>query len=349
MKAVAFSIKPFEKEFLAKANQKKHDITLISNALGPDTAVYAEGKEAVIVFTNDDVSALVIEKLAGLGVKYIVTRSVGTDHIDKGAAAKYGIKLSNVPSYSPQAIAEHAVALAFVLNRQISKANQHAHQFDFRNDELIGFNFSGKTVGLIGLGSTGQAVGRIYNGMGCNVIGYDQNFPKDIEGIQPETLPDLLSQSDIISLHLPLSSKTKYLINKESIDQMKHGVMLINTSRGALIKTTDVLDALITGKIGYLGLDVYEFERGLFFENHENDDKKDQLLNELMQQPNVIVTPHQAYLTREALQEISNQTIKNLDLWQMNKCAINDCASENDCRKDLAVEPQNKNNHAKST
>jgi len=345
MKAVAYSIKPFEKEFLAKANQKKHDITLISNALDPDTAAYAEGKDAVIVFTNDDVSARVIEKLAGLGIKYIVTRSVGTDHIDKVAAAKYGIKLSNVPSYSPQAIAEHAVALAFSLNRQISKADMHSHHFDFRNDDLIGFNFSGKTVGLIGLGNTGQAVGRIYNAIGCKVIGYDMNFPKDIDFIQSATLPDLLSQSDIISLHLPLSSKTTHFINKEKIDQMKNGVMLINTSRGAVIKTTDVLDGLLTGKIGYLGLDVYEFEKGLFFLNHENDDKKDQLLNELMKQPNVIVTPHQAYLTREALQEISNQTIKNLDLWQMNKCVGNACACNKDCRKKDAVEPQNKNTH----
>src|ERR1700733_1585155 len=142
MKAVAFSIKPFEKEFLAKANQKKHDITLISNPLNFDTAAYAAGKDAVIVFTNDDVSATVIDKLAGLGIKYIVSRSAGTDNIDKETAAKYGIKLSNVPSYSPKAIAEHAVSLAFALNRRLIKADQNAHHFDFRNDELIGFNFS---------------------------------------------------------------------------------------------------------------------------------------------------------------------------------------------------------------
>src|ERR1700744_325365 len=159
MKAVAYSIKPFEKEFLAKANQKKHDITLISNPLNTDTAIYAAGKDAVIVFTNDDVSSKVIEKLAALGIKYIVTRSVGTDHIDKATAAKYKIKLANVPSYSPQAIAEHAVALAFALNRKLIKSNHNVHHFDFRNDNLMGFNFAGKTVGIIGLGKTGQAVG----------------------------------------------------------------------------------------------------------------------------------------------------------------------------------------------
>lgn len=331
MKAVAYSIKPFEKEFLAKANQKKHDITLISNALSADTVAFAEGKEAVIVFTNDDVSAFVIEKLAQLGVKYIVTRSVGTDHLDREAAARYGIKLSNVPSYSPQAIAEHAVAMAFALNRQLLKADRRSHHFDFRNNDLIGFNFAGKTVGIIGLGHTGQAAANIFNGMGCHVIGYDQFVPSDLKSIKSETLNALLAESDIISIHLPLTSSTRHLINKETISRMKNGAMLINTSRGEVINTKDVLEALKIGKIGYVGLDVYEFEKGLFFENHEDDNVKDQLLNELMRHPNVLITPHQAYLTREALQEISNQTIKNLDLWQKNKCVGDACAGIKDC------------------
>jgi D-lactate dehydrogenase len=345
MKAVAYSIKPFEKEFLAKANQKKHDITLISNALGPNTVVYAEGKEAVIVFTNDDVSAFVIEKLAALGVKYIVTRSVGTDHIDKKAAAKYHIKLANVPSYSPQAIAEHAVAMAFALNRQLLKADRRSHHFDFRNDDLIGFNFAGKTVGIIGLGQTGQAVARIFNGLGCKVLGYDLSFPADTPYLLQTELKELLASSEIISLHLPLTQSTEHFIDNTTISQMKNGVMLLNTSRGAIIKTTDLADALESGKIGYLGLDVYEFEKGLFFENHESDQVKDQLLNNLMRHPNVLITPHQAYLTKEALQEISNQTIKNLDLWQMNKCVGSACACDKDCRKKDAVEPQNENIH----
>jgi len=178
MKAVAYSIKPFEKEFLAKANQKKHDITLISNPLNFDTAAYAAGKDAVIVFTNDDVSATVIDKLKAEGVKYIVTRSVGTDHIDTERAAKHGIKLSNVPSYSPKAIAEHAAALAFALNRKLVKADHNSRNFDFRNDDLIGFNFSGKTVGIIGLGQTGKEVAQIFTGLGCRVIGYDEEGGK---------------------------------------------------------------------------------------------------------------------------------------------------------------------------
>ena len=341
MKAVAYSIKSFEKEFLAKANQKKHDITLISNPLSLDTAIYAEGKDAVIVFTNDDVSGKVIGKLATLGIKYIVTRSTGTDHIDNEAAARHDIKLSNVPSYSPQAIAEHAVALAFALNRHVVKADENAHHFDFRNDALIGFNFFGKTVGLIGLGNTGHAVARIFNGLGCHILGYDFNFPKDTPFIQQATLTSLLASSDIISLHLPLTPSTKYIINRDTIDQMKNGVMLINTSRGALIKTKDVMDALEHGKIGYLGLDVYEYEKGLFFEDHENDLVKDPLLKNLLQHPNVLITPHQAYLTTEALQEIANRTIKNLDLWQMNKCVGTACVCEADCEKNKLDGSQN--------
>ncbi|GAA3990730.1 2-hydroxyacid dehydrogenase [Mucilaginibacter dorajii] len=331
MKAVAYSIKPFEKEYLAKANEKKHDITLISNALSPDTAIYAEGKDAVIVFTNDDVSAVVIEKLAKSGVKYIVTRSTGTDHINKEAAAQFGIKIANVPSYSPQAIAEHAAAIAFALNRHLVTADQHSHNFDFRNDELIGFNFSGKTIGLIGLGNTGKAVAKIFNGLGCKVIACDPDFPEDIPNVEPVSLDVLLITADIISLHLPLTPATKHIVKRETIEKMKNGVMLINTSRGALIRTTDAIAALKSGKIGYLGLDVYEFEKGLFFEDHEGDMVKDPLLHSLLNYPNVLITPHQAYLTKEALQEIADQTIKNLDLWQQNKCVGKACICQKDC------------------
>jgi len=333
MKAVAYSIKSFEKEYLAKANQKKHDITLISNPLGPDTAIYAEGKDAVIVFTNDDVSAVVIGKLAALGVKYIVTRSSGTDHIDKDAAAAHHIKIANVPSYSPQAIAEHAVAMAFALNRQVVKADHHTHAFDFRNDGLIGFNFAGKTVGIIGLGSTGQAVAAIFHGLGCNVIGYDLFFPADEPYAKPVSLEYLLENADIITLHVPLTADTRHFIDAESIAKMKNGVMLINTSRGLLVNTADVLLAIESGKIGYLGIDVYEFEKGLFFEDHQKDATKDPLLNKLMEHANVLVTPHQAYLTREALQEIANSTIKSLDLWQQNKCVGKACACAKECQK----------------
>ncbi|MBS7563319.1 2-hydroxyacid dehydrogenase [Mucilaginibacter sp. Bleaf8] len=332
MKVVAYSIKSFEKEFLAKANQKKHDITLISNPLGPETAFYAEGKDAVVVFTNDNVSAPVVHQLADMGIKYIATRSAGTDHIDKQAAAERGIKLANVPVYSPQAIAEHTVALALSLSRQVVKAEEHSLHFDFRQDELIGFNFHGKTVGLVGLGHIGQATAAIFNGLGCKVIGYDAFLTESLPSIEMVSFAELLMQSDIISLHAPLTTDTHHLINASSLALMKDGVMLLNTSRGGLLNTRDVIHGLNTGKVGYLGIDVYENEKGLFFEDHEHDEVKDTLLMDLMQHPNVLVTPHQAYLTKEALQQIADQTIKNLDLWQLKKCVGNACVCSKNCR-----------------
>jgi D-lactate dehydrogenase len=339
MKAVAYSIRSFEKEFLAIANQKKHDITLISNPLNLSTVNYAKGKDAVIVFTNDDVTAGVIEELARLGIKYIITRSTGTDHIDKHAATLHNIKVANVPSYSPQAIAEHSVALAFALNRRLIRADKNSHQFDFRNEELIGFNFYGKTVGLIGLGHTGLAAAKIYGGLGCNVIGHDPYVKGDVNGIKLVLLDTLLAESDIISLHLPLTEDNKYLICEETLSRMKDGVMLINTSRGGLICTTDVLAALQSGKLGYLGLDVYEHEHGLFFEDHTDDHHKDTLLQMLLVCDNVLITPHQAYLTKEALQEIANRTIESLDKYQIKKCLGDACICAQGCRV-KAIDPK---------
>lgn len=332
MKVVAYSIKAFEKEFLAKANQKKHDITLISNPLSLETAAYAKGKDAIIVFANDDVSAPVINRLADLGISYISARCTGTDNIDKQAATLRGIKLANVPNYSPQAIAEHTVALALALSRHLVKADAHSHHFDFNLDGLVGFNFHGKTVGLIGLGNIGTATAAIFNGLGCKVIAYDKNEDTIGNNIQSVTLEELLNQSDVVSLHTPLTPETTHLINKVTIFLMKKGVMLLNTSRGGLINTADALEALEIGRIGYLGLDVYENEQGLFFEDHHNDDVKDHLLERLMRHTNVIITPHQAFLTNEALQQIADQTIKNLDLWQADKCVGHACVCAKNCR-----------------
>lgn len=339
MKVVAYSINPFEKEFLIRANQKKHDITLISNALSIETVAYAEGKDAVLVFTNDDVSEKIVNKLADLGVKFIATRSKGTDHINKKAAEKRDIKLANVPTYSPQAIAEHTVALALALGRHLISANKHTHNFDFRLTELIGFNFNGKTAGIIGLGEIGMATANIFRGLGCKVIGHDIQSPKNVIDIEMMELDDLLVQSDIVSLHVPLTEQTHHIINKDAISLMKPNVMLLNTSRGGLIDTKEVLDALESGKIGYLGLDVYEFEKGLFFGDHEHDKHKDALLKKLIAYPNVLITPHQAFLTREALQEIANQTIKNLDLWQEEKCVGDACVCNKNCRAKMAAAP----------
>jgi len=331
MKVVAYSIKAFEKEFLIKANQKKHDITLISNRLTEDTVGFAAGKDAVVVFTNDDVSKAIVEKLAAFGVKFIATRSVGTDHIDKQTAASHGLKVANVPMYSPEAIAEQTIALTLALSRHLAVANRHSHEFNFRLDELVGFNLHGKTVGIIGLGHIGLITAKLFKAFGCRVLGYDIE-PVIDTAIELTTLDELLMQSDILSLHAPLTDETRHLINDATIALMKDGVMLINTSRGDLIDTRHVSDALFAGKIGYLGLDVYEHEKGLFFEDHEHDEHKDALLTKLMSHPNVLVTPHQAFLTREALHEIAARTIHNLDLWQQEKCVGNACVCAKNCR-----------------
>lgn len=332
MKVVVYSTKLFEKEYLAKANHKKHDITLISNPLEIDTASFAEGKDAVVVFTNDDVSAPVINKLKSYGVKYITTRSVGTDHIDCEAASAAKIKVANVPNYSPQSIAEHAIALIMALNRKTVTAYKNVQLFDFRLDELQGFTLYQKTVGLFGFGKIAHCLANILNGFGCKVLVYDpfvENLPANVTRV---SLEDLYQQSNIISLHAPLNASTNHIINSKSIEKMQHGVMLINTGRGALVNTKDLLNALKDGKIAYYGADVYENEKNLFFKNHQDDLQKDEILQELLKRPNVIITPHQAFLTTEALQEIAEKTIKNLDFWQANKCVGASCACANSCK-----------------
>ncbi|WP_051291042.1 2-hydroxyacid dehydrogenase [Pedobacter glucosidilyticus] len=335
MKVVVYSTRSFEKELLAKANQKKHDITLIANPLTDETTSYAEGKDAVVVFTSDDVSASVIQKLAHYGVKYIATRSVGTDHIDKQAAAAANIKIANIPSYSPHSIAEHVLTLVLALNRKILLSTERSKNFDFRLDGLVGFTLYGKTVGIIGLGEIGLITAKIFNGFGCKVLAYDQ-VKHQHTGIKHVGLEELYAKSDIISLHVPLTDETRHIINAEHLAKMKTGVMLINTGRGGLLNTNDVLQALKSGKIGALGADVYEYEHGLFFENHHQDKQKDCLLQQLLAFPNVMITPHQAFLTKEALQEIAQLTIKSLDLWQENKCVGKACACAKNCQKEAA-------------
>lgn len=314
MKAIFYSTKINEKDLLIKSNQDKHEITFTSKKLSIDTISYAKGMDAVIVFTNDEVTAPVIKALAERGIKYIATRSVGIDHIDQEAARKHDIKVANIPDYSPQAIAEHAVMLALALSRHLIQSNQQCRVFNFSLDGLTGFNFYGKTVGIIGLGHIGTAAVPIFHGLGCKILGHEIR-PKKLNHVKFVDLDTLYRESDIISLHVPLNPETKHMINTDSIKKMKDGVMIINTARGELIKTTAVLDALKSRKIGYLGLDVYEYEKGLFFEDHETDEFRDFLFSELMKYPNVLISPHQAFLTKEALQEIANQIIATLDRW----------------------------------
>ncbi|WP_285008180.1 2-hydroxyacid dehydrogenase [Pedobacter faecalis] len=313
MKALVYSSRKNEREILSKANDGKHELSWQTAALSKDTVQLAAGQDAVVVFTNDDVSASVMNQLATLGVKYVITRSAGTDHIDFEAAARNGIRVSNIPAYSPNAIAEHAIALTLALSRHLIRANRNCMQYDFSLDHLTGFNLNGKQVGIVGMGHIGLITARIFQGFGCNVSGYDVNPDVSAPGIPQVPLNDLLQSCDIISLHVPLNRQTEHMINSETLSLMKKGAMLINTSRGGLVNTIDVLQALDAGRLGYYGTDVYEFERGIFFEDRESDTVRDALLTRLIAHPKVLLTPHQAFLTVEAISDITTQVIRLLD------------------------------------
>jgi D-lactate dehydrogenase len=318
MKVIAYSIKSCEKEPLVTFNKKKHDITLISNRLTLNTVSYAEGKEAVLVFSSDDVSAPVIRELHKRGVKYICTRSTGTDHIDLAEAAKLGIRTANIPSYSPESIAEHALALMLALARNLIPGHRQIMTYDFTLDNLLGFTLKGKTIGIVGFGKTGKSLTRILTGFGANVI------ISDIEDIKKEaaelgatqvSYEDILHLSDIISFHVPLTEQTHHIVNSESIAKMKPGVILINVSRGAIFNSKDVYDALQNNRIHKIGMDVYEFEHEVFFFDHSRIPVNDKLLKSFIQHSRVILTPHQAFLTKEALEVIAENTIQHLDNW----------------------------------
>jgi D-lactate dehydrogenase len=336
MKAVVYSTQPFEKELLAKANNKKHDITLISNSLSLDTAFYAEGKDAVIVFTNDCLDEATINKLAGYGIRYISTRSVSTDHIDRVAAAKNHIKVANIPSHTQNSIAEHTIALALTLNRKIIPGAIETKKFDYYLDGLTSFNFFGKTVGIIGFGNIGTQAAAIFSAFGCKIMVHDTLVKHIPHQYQLVGLEKLLAHADIISLHIPSTDENRHLINSSNISRMKNGVMLLNTSASNLVDYYAVLKALKAKKIGYFGSTIYE-DGGRIYFNDRDDGQNKLLIEELKSLKNVILSPQQTFLTHEALQEIANQTIRNLDNWHLNKCTGKACACLDNCKKDEAI------------
>lgn len=318
MKAIAFSVGSFEEPFLRDTN---HDLTLVKDRLSSDTVDQADGYQAVLIFGTDDASKDVLTRLHQLGVRYVLTRSAGTDHIDQTTADELGIAVKSIPAYSPGAIAEYAVALMLALGRHLRQSTDNARAFNFKlTRQLVGFELRGKTVGIAGYGNIGQTLAIILAGFGCKLLAYDTNA----EGVQEEqqvpiefvSLEDLLSRSDIISVHLPLTDQTKGLFNKGTFEQMKQGAMLINTGRGGVLNTRDAIGALKSGQLGYLGIDVYEHEKGLFFEDQSDADDHDPLVEELLSLPNVLVTGHQAFLTEEALQAIAHQSMEILSEWE---------------------------------
>jgi D-lactate dehydrogenase len=283
--------------------------------LQPQTAALAEGFDAICAFVNDKLDATVLERLRSLAIRMVALRCAGYNNVDLAAAARLGLTIARVPAYSPEAVAEHTAALILALNRKVYRAYNRVREGNFSLDGLVGFNLHGKTVGLIGTGKIGTAVARILGpGFGCRLLGYDP-APDDgcaRLGVNYVRLPELFSQSDVISLHSPLVPETLHLIDRDALAHMKRGVMLINTSRGALIDTPAVIDALKSGQIGALGLDVYEEETALFFEDHSSNVISDDVFARLLTFPNVVVTGHQAFLTQEALAHIAQTTVENL-------------------------------------
>lgn len=334
-KVILFDAKPYDRLFFDEANQcYGYSLKYIANRLSIDTVALASGYDAVCAFVNDDVSAPVVERLHELGVPVIAMRCAGYNNVDLAAVFRK-IHVARVPAYSPYAVAEHAMALVLGLNRKTHKAYNRTRDGNFALSGLLGFDLHGKTGGVIGTGRIGQVFASILKGFGMRVLAFDR-FPQpewaEQAGVEYTDLDSLYRQADVISLHCPLTPDTEYMIDALSLEKMKDGVMLINTSRGGLIRTRDLIDALKSGKIGAAGLDVYEEEDEYFFEDRSADVLTDDVLARLLTFPNVLVTAHQAFFTREALQNIAQTTLANLREFFDGETMVNEICYR--CSKD---------------
>lgn len=319
MKVLIYSARDYEIPFLEKANGGRHQVTYLKEALDVDTAFKSVGYKAVSIFSGDDASSIVLEILRDLGVKYITLRSTGHNNVQLKTAKKYKLKVANVPNYSPNAIAEHAVALLLALNRKIIVADKQVHSLNFLQDGLMGFDLFGKTVGIIGTGKIGSAFCRIMHGFGCNILAHDlveDSHLKESYGVDYIDLNSLCTNSDIISLHVPLTKKTYDMINETNLALMKPNALLINTARGAVVHTNALISAIENHKIAGYGTDVYEREKGIFFRDNSKKGIKDKRLKKLLSLPNVLMTPHQAFMTTEAINNIAQTTFENIDAWE---------------------------------
>ncbi|WP_409283213.1 2-hydroxyacid dehydrogenase [Pseudomonas protegens] len=318
MRTILFSSQNYDRESFLGANLPAGiELQFQAARLSLDTAALAERHEVVCAFINDDLSAPVLEQLAAGGTRLIALRSAGYNHVDLPAAQRLGLDVVRVPAYSPHAVAEHAVALILALNRRLHRAYNRTREGDFTLHGLTGFDLVGKTVGIVGTGQIGATFARIMAGFGCQLLAYDP-FPNpavEALGARYLELPQLLAQAQIISLHCPLNDHSRYLINQETLAHMQPGAMLINTGRGGLVDTPALIEALKSGQLGYLGLDVYEEEAQLFFEDRSDLPLQDDVLARLLTFPNVIVTAHQAFLTHEALAAIAETTLHNIVSW----------------------------------
>lgn len=315
MKIAFFSSKPYDKTFFEAENKNYgFELNFYETHLGPHIVNAIEDEQAVCVFVNDKVNRQVIEILAKKGVKIIALRCAGFNNVDLEAAKEFGIKVCRVPAYSPEAVAEHTMAMLLTLNRKTHKAYNRVREQNFALNGLLGFNLFQKTIGIVGTGKIGKAFVNIAKGFGCKIIAYDLYPDQELmnNGVEYVELDKLFKSSDIISLHCPLTPENHYMINQETIAMMKDGVTIINTSRGGLINTHEAIEALKNHKIGYLGIDVYEQEEKLFFKDLSAEIIQDDMIQRLMSFPNVLVTAHQAFFTQEALEQISEITMRSI-------------------------------------
>jgi D-lactate dehydrogenase len=321
VKIAVFSAKAYDRTFLSAANAAqggRHTLTFLEPRLDAQSASLAAGAGCVCAFVDDQLDADTLSVLHAGGTRLVALRSAGFNNVDLARARALGLMVARVPAYSPEAVAEHTVALMLSLNRKIYRARDRVREGNFALEGLIGFNMHGRTAGIIGTGLIGMATARILSGFGCRLLGSDpmRNPAFEALGGSYVEVPDLLRQSDIVTLHCPLTSANHHLIDRAAIDGMKRGVMLINTSRGALIDTRAAIDGLKSGAIGTLGLDVYEEEGGMFFNDLSNSMIQDDVFARLLTFPNVLVTGHQAFFTVDAMTTIAETTIGNVSAFE---------------------------------
>jgi D-lactate dehydrogenase len=331
MKVAVFSSKSYDRSFLERANETHgHDLVFLEARLTPQTTVLAADFPAVCVFVNDQVHAPVQSELARQGTRLIATRSAGFNHIDLAAAHDLDLKIVRVPAYSPYAVAEYTVGLMLALNRKIHRAYNRVREGNFALEGLVGFDLRGQTVGIIGTGQIGRVLAEIMNGFGCRLLAHDPYPHASFTqlGGRYVDLATLLAESDVVTLHCPLTPETYHLIDAAAVAQMKPGVMLINTSRGALLDTPAVIEGLKSGIIGYVGLDVYEEEEDLFFQDLSDQVLQDDVFARLLTFPNVIITGHQAFFTRNALQRIAETTLGNISDFEEGRPLANEVTVE---------------------
>jgi D-lactate dehydrogenase len=323
MKVAFFSFHDFEQPYYENS---RGDFSFFEEKLTQQTTALAMSFPVISCFAHDELGASTLEALSRQGTKFIALRSAGFNHVDLRAAHKFGIKVARVPKYSPYSVAEHAVALILSLNRKIHRAYQRVREQNFSLTGLKGFDLHDKKVGIIGTGNIGKAFAKIMLGFGCQIQAFDPIPDQDCIafGVQYMTLDQLYESSDIISIHCPLNDKTYHLIDKSALAKMKDHVMLINTSRGRLLDSKAVIEALKSHKVGYLGIDVYEEEEHLFFSDHSDDIIDDDVFVRLQTFPNVLITAHQGFFTHEALSNIAETTIRNIEEFTQNKLLTNE-------------------------